>query len=86
MDVLRTLTIAISDDLSNIKDYFTMQGHRVVPVLEDSVHDVDAVVLSGMKKDVVGIQDIRTGVPVLEARGLSPEEIMSEVKRRTNLI
>lgn len=83
---MRTLTIAVSDELSSVKNYFVEQGHTVVPVLPDRIKDVDAVVLSGMRQDVAGIQDVQIHVPVLEARGLAPEEIMVEVERRTKLM
>lgn len=86
MSVIRTLTVAISNELSSVKNHFIEQGHRVVPVLRDGMHDVDAIVLSGMRKNVAGIQDIQIDVPIVEARGLAPEEIMAEVERRTRLM
>lgn len=83
---MRTLRIAVSDELSSVKNYFVEKGHTVVPVRRDTMEDVDMVVLSGLKKDFAGIQDMQLDVPVLEARGLAPEELIAEVERRARLM
>lgn len=86
VNAMRTLRIAVSDELSSVKNYFVEKGHTVVPVRRDTMEDVDMVVLSGLKKDFAGIQDMQLDVPVLEARGLAPEELIAEVERRARLM
>lgn len=45
--------------------------------------EVDAVVLSGADQNIMGMQNIVTKAPVINASGLSPEEIWNEIQRRT---
>ena len=59
------------------------QGCQIIAVENVKDNKVDAVVLSGMNQNIMGIQDITTKAPVIDASGLSPEEVWNQIKSRT---
>jgi hypothetical protein len=83
---MRPLTIAVSAELAHLKEFLTGRGHNVVPPHEDNLAKADAVILSGMEQNTLGIHDTTTRVPVLDARGKNPEELLSEVEHRVRFM
>lgn len=73
--------VAIEDNLVPVKEYFSEQGCEVKS-LKENFRDCDAVVVSGQDVNFMGIEDIQTDAPVIDARGLRPEEVYSIVKER----
>ena len=80
--------IAVEKNLRNVKDYFENQGYKV-DVFNDTDlenikqnNDYDAIVLSGMGKDLLGIQNTSILSPVIDASGMSPEEILNRIDNR----
>lgn len=74
--------IAVEDNLEPVKKYLTEQGCQVISVENAAGRQVDALVLSGMDQNIMGIQDITNPAPVITARGKSAEEVWNEIQRR----
>jgi len=75
--------IAVENNLKPFKDFLAAQGCRIIAVDRVKDTEVDAVVLSGADQNIMGMQNIVTKAPVINASGLSPEEIWNEIQRRT---
>ncbi len=66
--------VAIEDTLQNVKEYLVSKGYDVVNLDQQTSH-VDAIIISGQDKDVLGMEDITTSAPVINAEGLTPNEV-----------
>lgn len=73
--------VAVENNLAPIKDYLLDQGCQVIDV--DSARNirVDAVVISGSSKDLLGMQDVVIDAPVIDARGKTPSEVWNNIMR-----
>lgn len=78
--------VAVSDELDPVADALRRRGYRVVRLHEadrDGERDhLLAVVVSGRSDDVAGIQTTRTAAPVIDAAGMTAEEVVELVERR----
>ncbi|MEW6183266.1 MAG: YkuS family protein [Bacillota bacterium] len=72
--------IAVDENLSNVRSLLTQEGFEVVPPAESS--GASAFVISGMQENLLGIEDITEAVPVVDARGMTPQEVLSSLKDR----
>lgn len=73
--------IAVEKNLTPVKDYLTSQGCQVIDVEAAQNRSVDAVVLSGVKQNLLGMQDIIVDAPVITASGKTPEEIWNSIQQ-----
>jgi hypothetical protein len=73
--------IAVENNLAPIKDFLLDQGCQVIDVESARSTRVDAVVISGASKDLLGMQDIMINAPVIDARGKSPSEVWENIMR-----
>jgi hypothetical protein len=74
--------IAIEGGLTNVKKYLRSQGYDVETV--ENVADADkfdAIIVTGLNNNFLGIGDAATKSPVIDASGLTPEEIHENLKR-----
>ncbi|MBO8158439.1 YkuS family protein [Thermosyntropha sp.] len=74
-------TIAVEDNLRAVKNYLVTKGCRLVDVEEANKHKVDAVIISGCDENLMNMQDIVVHAPVINASGLSPEEIWQRIEK-----
>lgn len=72
--------IAVEEQLTPIKDYLKVKGYEVVQ-LGPNV-EADAVVVSGQNENLMNIQNIEALGPVINAEGMTPEEVYEELQRR----
>lgn len=79
--------IAVEKNLASVRAYFEKNGYEV-DSFDDSqlfnvpkVSEYDALVISGGNKNFLGIEDTELSVPVIEARGMSPEEVYNRLNR-----
>ena len=49
---------------------------------KDFLSGFDAVVMTGMNDNIMGIENTNTKTPIVEARGLTPQEIQKTIERR----
>lgn len=81
--------IAVERQLSNVKRYLTDKGYDVVNLEQNSelsgidINDYDAIVITGQHRDMLGYEDTITKSPVIDATGLTPEDVESQIERST---
>lgn len=80
--------IAVSESLSPLKQLLHREGYEVVNLENDAdisgagISEYDAVVVSGMDVNMMGMQDISGRAIVLNAAGREPGEIVEELRNR----
>jgi hypothetical protein len=73
--------IGVQEGLDNISDYLSEKGYSVHQLGESldegtkSINRLDAVVVSDYNIDMLGFSDTTIKVPMINASGLSPEEV-----------
>jgi hypothetical protein len=55
-------------------------GFQTVGLEDSSLNDVSAIVVSGQDKNFLGMQDTSRKIPVINAEGLSAEDVVHQVK------
>lgn len=78
---MESLTVAVDPELTPVADALEAAGFRVVG-LDADLSRVSAVVVDGMEARLMGRTPPSTPAPVIEARGLSAEQVLAEVRRR----
>lgn len=73
--------IAVENNLTPVKEFLKSQGCQVIDVESALKTEVDAVVLSGVKQNLMGMQDIMINAPVITASGKSPQEIWDNIQQ-----
>ncbi|SNX55107.1 YkuS family protein [Thermoanaerobacterium sp. RBIITD] len=79
--------IAVERQLSSVKRYLTDKGYDVVNLEQNSelsgidIKDYDAIVITGQHRDMLGYENTITKSPVIDAAGLTPEDVESQIKR-----
>jgi len=83
-------TIAVEKGLSNVADYLSREGYTV-EILSESIDNnasrldrYDAIVTADYNTNMLGISDTETKIPVINASGLTPQEIKSMLDQRAN--
>ncbi len=81
--------IGIEKGLSNISDFLTNEGYSVQE-LSGSIKEnlskldgLDAIITSGLDTDMMGHSTTQTKTPVVNADGLTPQEVKSMIERQT---
>lgn len=79
--------IAVESQLSNVKDYLAQKGYDVLEFQHNkgskaTFQGIDAVVISGMDQNYLGMHDIKTEAVVIEASGMTPQQIMDSIEQR----
>lgn len=80
--------IGVEKGLSNVAGYLIKEGYSV-EALSESIDDnisklrgLDAIVTSGHNTDMLGISNTETKAPVINAKGLTPEEVKNKIEQR----
>lgn len=74
-----TNTVAVENDLQNVKQALKSQGYKTVD-MNQSVN-ASCIVVSGMDQNFMGMEEVQNNVPVVIAKGKSAQEVVSDVKR-----
>lgn len=80
-------TIAVENNLTPVMDYLAEKGYKVEAIdfgseYRKNINKYDAIVVTGMNKDFLGVQDIVSEIPVIDAKGLSAEQVYDQLKSR----
>jgi 4-hydroxy-3-methylbut-2-enyl diphosphate reductase IspH len=81
--------IGVERGLSMVADYLTNQGYSVQTLGENlennaqNLDNLDAIIVSDQNSDMMGFSDTTSRVPVINASGLTPEEVRDLVDRKT---
>jgi hypothetical protein len=74
--------IAVENNLANVKQFLQNNGFEVVSLDAQNMPDCDCYVISGMDQNMMGMQDIQTGAPVINAHGMSAEQVLAAINAR----
>lgn len=76
------LRVAVEDSLRAVKERLRAAGYDVLSLAGGVPDHVSAVVVNGLDDNLLGRQDVLARAPVINAAGLTPEEVAAEVARR----
>lgn len=83
--------VAVEDGLTPVADALKAQGYQVSNIAlgntfgGQGLQNVDAVVVSGMHENLLGMHDIQTKAPVINAEGMSADQVLSELRTRLGM-
>lgn len=78
--------IAVQKGLTPVQEYLTERGYEVETIDFDAftkaqTEEYDAIVITGMYTNFLGLETTATNVPVIDATGMTPEEIYEQIER-----
>ncbi|MCT2346876.1 YkuS family protein [Niallia taxi] len=77
--------IGVEQALTNISEALREKGHEIVDLKQESdAQGCDCCVISGVDSNVMGMQDTQMQGSVIEANGLSADEVCQQVEQRTS--
>lgn len=73
--------VAIEKDLTNVKDYLQNNGYTVecLESARDNLDSYDAIVVTGLNTNFLGMQNTTTKASVINADGLTPKDVYSRL-------
>jgi hypothetical protein len=75
--------IGVEHSLTAVQEELKARGHEIVPLRgENDAKGCDCCVITGQDANVMGIQNAMTAAPVIEASGLTAEEICQKVEEK----
>ncbi|MEK4029668.1 MULTISPECIES: YkuS family protein [Bacillaceae] len=78
-----TKRIAVEQSLTNVTQALQAKGYDVVDLkAAGDLKNCAACVITGIDSNVMGIHDTLTEAPVIEANGLSADEVCQEIEER----
>ncbi|MFE8699487.1 YkuS family protein [Cytobacillus sp. FJAT-54145] len=77
--------IGVEQSLTNIQQALREQGHDVIELRQNTdAEGCDCCVVTGLDSNVMGMSDVSTQGSVIEANGLSAEEVCRQVEDKVN--
>ena len=73
-------TIGLDKGMSRMRQALEDEGYNVVDLQDNNLNDVDAVVVSGMEKNLLGVEEAATKAVVIDSSGKSAVDIMAKIK------
>jgi hypothetical protein len=81
--VMDMAKVGVEQSLTDVQNALADKGYDVVPMKnEGDAKGCDCCVISGQDENVMGIQNVATNGPVIDARGMNAEEICKQVESR----
>ncbi|KSU61583.1 hypothetical protein AS034_14700 [[Bacillus] enclensis] len=75
--------IGVEESLTNVVEALRAKGHDVVELKQESdAQGCDCCVVTGLDSNVMGIQNTVTQGSVIEASGMSADEVCQQVESR----
>ncbi|BDG33006.1 YkuS family protein [Parageobacillus thermoglucosidasius] len=75
--------IGVEHSLTNVQEALKERGYEVIPLRgENDAKGCDCCVITGQDVNVMGIQNAVAACPVIEASGLTAEEICRKVDEK----
>lgn len=83
--------VAMENTLGNLRGYLTEKGYEIVqldPHTQTGIElkNCDAIVVSGMDENLMGMTTVKTEAPVIESRGMTPEQVLSRLEQTFNRV
>ncbi|RTR28756.1 YkuS family protein [Robertmurraya yapensis] len=74
--------IGVEDSLTNVQEALRQKGYDVVQLSQESdAKGCDCCVVTGIDSNVMGMHDTMMAGPVIEANGLSADEVCQKVEQ-----
>lgn len=70
--------VAVEGSLAGVRELLEKRGYQVVSPA--SGEEVLATILTGLDNNVMNMQDITTGARVIDAAGMTPEEVLARIE------
>ncbi|MHB8756615.1 MAG: YkuS family protein [Bacillota bacterium] len=77
-------TIAVEGTLSPVADILRRQGYQVIDT-EGDISGANVIVVSGLDDNLTGRQDMVAEVPVINADGQTPKDVLRSVKEKLSI-
>ena len=79
--------IAVESELTPVRNFLSSKGYQVESVhlgeiTKNETHKFDAFVVTGMDENFLGINDTISKAIVLDAAGMTPEQVYHELQLR----
>lgn len=79
--------IAIEENLTSIKNFLADKGFNVESIslnqkYTDQMQNYDALIIAGSDRNFLGVSDTNTKAVVIDAKGMSPEQVYNELRSR----
>ncbi|MFY9176089.1 MAG: YkuS family protein [Caldicoprobacterales bacterium] len=80
--------IAVQEGLTPVINYLIRSGYKVSEfstrqkASKDFLDGFDAVVMTGLDDNFMGIQTSNSNRPIIEARGMTPEDVKAAIEQR----
>lgn len=80
--------VAVQKGLSPVKSYLENSGYSVKEfdsrkkTADNYLNKFDAVVVTGESENIMGIEDATTNASIINADGMTPEDIKNEIERK----
>lgn len=76
--------VGVEQSLTNISEALRERGHDVVELhSEADAKGCDCCVITGIDSNVMGMQDVSIQGSVIEANGLSADEVCTQIDQKT---
>ncbi|RST57907.1 hypothetical protein D5F11_019950 [Siminovitchia terrae] len=77
------MKIGVEEGLTNVSQALEEKGYQVVSLSTSSnLNNIDCCIVTGMDSNFMGIETTSTQVPIIEAHGLSADEICQKVEEK----
>jgi hypothetical protein len=82
--------VAVESNLSNIQEYLSSKGCQVETLDAGQMKqgagrsNYSAMVICGADENIMGMQAIQANCPVINAHGLTPEEVYNRIQSEAN--
>lgn len=80
-------TVAVQENLPNVQNHLEDAGYYVVslaPTQNAAPARAEAIVITGGSDDALGREQVHSSVPVIDARGLTPKQVLERLKRHVS--
>ncbi len=77
-------TIAVEHNLTPVAELLSEKGYKVESIefseeFGKNMDQYDALVVTGMNKDFLGMQDVVSPIPIIDAKGLTAEQVYNQI-------
>jgi len=79
----------VEENLTPIEEFLSERGYEVENInftdaeeISSLVDEFDAFVVSGLDSNMLGIEDTETDAIIIDASGMTPEEVYDELEAR----
>ena len=71
--------ICVERSLDNVRQALAQAGYEVVELTKENLKNCDCCIITGQDQNMMGMADTVTKARVINARGMSADEVVKEV-------